>query len=95
MMTMTASSFPTWGSLRIWFVVFLTLLASSPNRKPGHERLTDRKQIPDIPLNYEKSELKGVMKWAFPTICLSLDIKRDPKGEEWLLQRTVMSKYKD
>ena len=31
------------------------------------------------------------MKWAFPTICLSLDIKRDPEGEEWLLQRIVMN----
>jgi hypothetical protein len=31
------------------------------------------------------------MRWAFPTVCLSLDIKRDPEGEEWLLQRTVMT----
>jgi acyl-CoA thioesterase len=34
-------------------------------------------------------------KWAFVTICLSLDIRRDPKGEEWLLQRTTMNECKD
>jgi hypothetical protein len=33
------------------------------------------------------------MRWAFPTQCLSLDIKRNPGGEEWLLQRTVMNEY--
>jgi hypothetical protein len=43
-------------------------------------------------LNYEKGALKGIFKWAFPTICLSLDIKEDPSGAEWLLQRTVMNK---
>lgn len=37
----------------------------------------------------------GVMKWAFVTISLSLDIRRDPKGEEWLLQRTTMNECKD
>ena len=47
--------------------------------------------MPDIPLNYEKSALNGIMKWAFPTVCLSLDIKGDPSGEEWLLQRSVMN----
>lgn len=31
------------------------------------------------------------MKWAFPTVCLSVDIREDPRGEEWLLQRTVMN----
>jgi hypothetical protein len=40
-------------------------------------------------LNYEKGALKRVLKEAFPMICLSLDIKEDPLGEEWLLQRTV------
>lgn len=30
------------------------------------------------------------MRAAYPSVCLSLDIKRDPTGEEWLLQRTVM-----
>ena len=48
-------------------------------------------QIPPLPLHYEKNALAGIMKWAFPTVCLSLDIKRDPEGEEWLLQRTVMT----
>jgi acyl-CoA thioesterase len=52
-------------------------------------------QVPDIPLNYEKSGLMGIAKWAFATICLSLDIRRDPKGQEWLLQRTVMNECKD
>jgi acyl-CoA thioesterase len=37
----------------------------------------------------------GIAKWAFVTICLTLDIRRDPKGEEWLLQRTVMNECKD
>lgn len=35
------------------------------------------------------------MKWAFVTICLSLDIRRDPREEEWLLQRTTMNECKD
>ncbi|KAH8800653.1 thioesterase-like superfamily-domain-containing protein [Xylogone sp. PMI_703] len=51
--------------------------------------------IPPIPLNYEKSGTKGIMKWAFPTICLSLDIWNDPTGEEWLLQRVIMNECKD
>ncbi|CZR52539.1 uncharacterized protein PAC_02416 [Phialocephala subalpina] len=47
--------------------------------------------VPSLPLNYEKGGLKGEFKWVFPTICLNIDIRRDPAGEEFLLQRVVMN----
>ena len=64
-------------------------------RRKGLGGKTDQMQVPDIPLNYEKGGMMGIMKWAFVTICLTLDIRRDPRGEEWLLQRTTMNECKD
>ncbi|KAE8448821.1 hypothetical protein EG329_008823 [Mollisiaceae sp. DMI_Dod_QoI] len=48
-------------------------------------------QMVSIPWDYEKAGLYGIVKWAFPTICLNIAIRRDPKGEEFLLQRVVMN----
>lgn len=52
---------------------------------------TEVYQVPSLPLNYERGGVMGELKWVFPTICLNIDIRRDPKGEEFLLQRVVMN----
>lgn len=55
------------------------------------EEILMQRKVQSIPLNFEKEPMEAVFKWAFATVCFSLDIKRDPEGEEWLLQRTVLT----
>jgi acyl-CoA thioesterase len=47
-------------------------------------------QVPPIPYNYEENMEVAIMKWDVRTVSLTIDIRRDPKGEKWLLQRAVM-----
>ncbi|KAH8804442.1 thioesterase-like superfamily-domain-containing protein [Xylogone sp. PMI_703] len=47
--------------------------------------------LPPLIFNYEKSGLNAALKWATPTMCLDIDFKSSCKGEEWILQRTVMN----
>jgi acyl-CoA thioesterase len=43
-------------------------------------------------LNYHENSLNFFETYAVRTVSLTIDIRRDPKGEEWLLQRAVTYK---
>ncbi|KAE8412757.1 thioesterase-like superfamily-domain-containing protein [Aspergillus pseudocaelatus] len=46
--------------------------------------------VPALPMNYDPQGLKATETWAFPTVSLSLDIREDPTGKEWVLVRSRM-----
>jgi hypothetical protein len=55
---------------------------------------TDEAQFPSIPLNYERTALHGIARWAFPTVCLGVDIRQDPRGERsgcWVTSHRVQN----
>ncbi|KAK6828724.1 hypothetical protein RU639_003736 [Aspergillus parasiticus] len=46
--------------------------------------------VPALPMNYDPQGLKATETWAFPTVSLTLDIREDPAGKEWILVRSKM-----
>ncbi|KAE8325071.1 hypothetical protein BDV39DRAFT_179233 [Aspergillus sergii] len=46
-------------------------------------------------MNYDPQGLKATETWAFPTVSLSLDIREDPTGKEWILVRSKMRSLRD
>lgn len=54
-------------------------------------------QIPAMPLNYGyDNDMMGFLKmYGHSTISLTMEIKKDPKGAQWLLQRAVMNAAKN
>lgn len=55
------------------------------------------KQIPAMPINYGyDTDVKGFLKtYGHSTISLTMEIKKDPKGAQWLLQRAIMNAAKN
>jgi hypothetical protein len=51
---------------------------------------TNSCEVPPLPWNYEDSIEAAIRNWDIRTMSISIDIRRDPEGEEWLLQRAVM-----
>jgi hypothetical protein len=54
-----------------------------------HYSINSRQCAP-IPWNYESRVEAGIKNWDIRTRSIATDIRRDPKGEKWLLMRSVM-----
>jgi acyl-CoA thioesterase len=54
-------------------------------------------QIPTMPINYGyDTDMMGFLKtYGHSTISLTMEIRKDPKGAQWLLQRAVMNAAKN
>lgn len=50
----------------------------------------NRLQCAPIPWNYAGTVEAGIKSWDIRTMSIAIDIRRDPKGEKWLLMRSVM-----
>lgn len=48
-------------------------------------------KVPPMPYNYEENLQAAIMNWDVRTVSIAIDIRRNPKGEKWLLQRAVMN----
>jgi hypothetical protein len=56
------------------------------------------KQIPAMPINYDgyDTDMNGFIKtYGHSTISFTMEIRKDPKGAQWLLQRAVMDAAKN
>lgn len=51
---------------------------------------SEDQQVSILPYHYEKDVRKALLEFVPRTRSLNVDIRRDPKGEGWLLQRATM-----